>query len=419
MGKNVQTDFDLALNHIKTGKSYVSTSSEDKLKFYALFKQVKSGDNDTAEPSRFNVVAHAKWKAWKSYAGKSKEEAMELYVQHLQHVDPSFKLPKSPPAPTITVEKEKSTSASVSKQVDPSIEDKEPDSEGPSSFLMSLLGCLTVIGFGISGFLYTTLSHQALLFLGIFVSGIVGVFGVFAFQLDQHGLIALFPPLLKRILLERTLLEVIKKGEILRYYKEQWEEILPLLLSRTDQERNEALKNMDIENRKYFTTHGVINNFPEWQKKLILSRDQYDALTARGPRYNPPLPEAPVAVVSVTNSTSRNVVNQPKLQQRNLDAQRQLASRLFQNLLKRQNVRLVLRFVNPKACKAGAIGLMLSLIIQLRISAQSRSTALNVIRVLTILGSGLGAGVAVLLAFLHRNARRYDYLEQSGNLDVR
>jgi acyl-CoA-binding protein len=39
----------------------MKTSNEQKLKFYSLYKQIKSGDNNTQAPSRFNFIEKAKW----------------------------------------------------------------------------------------------------------------------------------------------------------------------------------------------------------------------------------------------------------------------------------------------------------------------------------------------------------------------
>mmetsp|Transcript_6136 Transcript_6136/g.7438 ORF Transcript_6136/g.7438 Transcript_6136/m.7438 type:complete len:407 (-) Transcript_6136:475-1695(-) len=401
----IKDNFDLALSHIKSART-VSSSSEDKLKFYSLFKQVKNGDNTAPAPSSFNVIAYAKWKAWKELEGTSKAKAMEMYIAHLERVDPSFKLPKiSEPSNIPEVSKEVPT---VSKTP---VEDTP--APGPSSFLLSLIGCFTLIMFGLGGFLYTVLPYQAQLFLGLVGAGIVGIFGVFAFQLEQHGLIALFPRLLKRILLEKSLLQVIKEGELVRYYKDNFAEILPLLLARTDKERNEALANMDIETRKRLTTKGVVNTLSDWKKRLLLSRDMYDSLEARGVKYEPPLPDVPVAAAQL--STGVSSVKEIPLQTRDLQAQRKLSEELMRKILKDYNVNLVLKNVNPRACKALAIGLVVSLILQLRLSSKTRAAAASVLRVLIVLGSGVGVSLAVGLSTLHRMARKYDYLEQAEN----
>jgi diazepam-binding inhibitor (GABA receptor modulating acyl-CoA-binding protein) len=50
------------------------------LKLYALYKQANSGDADGPEPGAFDIIAKAKFDAWKGLAGTSKEEAMQKYI---------------------------------------------------------------------------------------------------------------------------------------------------------------------------------------------------------------------------------------------------------------------------------------------------------------------------------------------------
>jgi acyl-CoA-binding protein len=50
------------------------------LQLYALFKQASSGDADGERPGFGDFVARAKWDAWNAIAGKSKDEAMQEYV---------------------------------------------------------------------------------------------------------------------------------------------------------------------------------------------------------------------------------------------------------------------------------------------------------------------------------------------------
>ena len=52
-----------------------------KLSFYKYFKQVKSGDCNTSQPWKVQFEARAKWDAWNSVKGMSKEDAMAAYVK--------------------------------------------------------------------------------------------------------------------------------------------------------------------------------------------------------------------------------------------------------------------------------------------------------------------------------------------------
>lgn len=50
------------------------------LQLYALFKQASSGDADGRRPGFGDMIGRAKWDAWNAIAGKSKDEAMQEYV---------------------------------------------------------------------------------------------------------------------------------------------------------------------------------------------------------------------------------------------------------------------------------------------------------------------------------------------------
>ena len=55
--------------------------NETLLKLYSLYKQGNDGDVNTDPPSNpFDFVNKAKFEAWTSLKGKSKEQAMQEYV---------------------------------------------------------------------------------------------------------------------------------------------------------------------------------------------------------------------------------------------------------------------------------------------------------------------------------------------------
>uniref|UniRef100_A0A1I7ZWB1 ACB domain-containing protein n=1 Tax=Steinernema glaseri TaxID=37863 RepID=A0A1I7ZWB1_9BILA len=61
----------------------VTTSNDQKLKFYSLFKQATIGDVNTERPGIFSFIERAKWDAWKAVEGTSKDDAMERYIEVL------------------------------------------------------------------------------------------------------------------------------------------------------------------------------------------------------------------------------------------------------------------------------------------------------------------------------------------------
>jgi len=50
------------------------------LRIYALFKQASSGDADGKRPGLTDMIGRAKWDAWKAQEGKSKDDAMQEYI---------------------------------------------------------------------------------------------------------------------------------------------------------------------------------------------------------------------------------------------------------------------------------------------------------------------------------------------------
>ncbi len=57
-------------------------SNDTLLQLYSLYKQASEGDVNVDAPSNpFDFVARAKYEAWESLKGKSKEAAMQEYVE--------------------------------------------------------------------------------------------------------------------------------------------------------------------------------------------------------------------------------------------------------------------------------------------------------------------------------------------------
>ncbi|CAO2205871.1 unnamed protein product [Urochloa humidicola] len=63
-----------------------STSNENKLILYGLYKQSTVGPVDTSRPGIFNMRDRAKWDAWKAVEAKSKEEAMSDYITKVKQL---------------------------------------------------------------------------------------------------------------------------------------------------------------------------------------------------------------------------------------------------------------------------------------------------------------------------------------------
>ncbi|KAI9027232.1 hypothetical protein CLU79DRAFT_698043 [Phycomyces nitens] len=71
--------FESAYIYLSTHEK-ISMSNDNKLKLYALFKQVIIGDCNGPKPSLFEFVARAKWDAWKAIYGMPPNDAKEGYI---------------------------------------------------------------------------------------------------------------------------------------------------------------------------------------------------------------------------------------------------------------------------------------------------------------------------------------------------
>eukprot|EP00043_Microstomoeca_roanoka_P026324 m.11273 g.11273 ORF g.11273 m.11273 type:complete len:100 (-) comp6447_c0_seq1:2194-2493(-) len=86
---DIETKFNKAVWLIRNGPAQES-DNDTKLAYYKYFKQATSGDNDTAKPWAIQLEASAKWNAWESVKGMSKEDAMKAYVDLLAKNDPNW-----------------------------------------------------------------------------------------------------------------------------------------------------------------------------------------------------------------------------------------------------------------------------------------------------------------------------------------
>lgn len=59
-------------------------SNETLLNLYSLYKQATEGDAGGEAPNMFDFVAKAKHEAWTALKGKSKDAAMQEYIDLVQ-----------------------------------------------------------------------------------------------------------------------------------------------------------------------------------------------------------------------------------------------------------------------------------------------------------------------------------------------
>uniref|UniRef100_A0A7S1Z4I0 ACB domain-containing protein n=1 Tax=Ditylum brightwellii TaxID=49249 RepID=A0A7S1Z4I0_9STRA len=84
MVAKLQKSFDKAVLNLKTVPEK-AIDQNDRLMVYGLYKQATVGDRNISEPSKFNVVAHAKYSAWGKFTGLPKEVAMMQYIRISKH----------------------------------------------------------------------------------------------------------------------------------------------------------------------------------------------------------------------------------------------------------------------------------------------------------------------------------------------
>jgi acyl-CoA-binding protein len=76
---DLQEQFNLASEDVKQLPD--KPSNESLLLLYSFYKQATEGDVNVDEPTNpFDFVSRAKYEAWSSLKGKSKEWAMQEYV---------------------------------------------------------------------------------------------------------------------------------------------------------------------------------------------------------------------------------------------------------------------------------------------------------------------------------------------------
>ncbi len=76
---DLQAQFEQAAADSKTLSS--KPSNETLLQLYSLYKQGSTGDINSDPPANpFDFVGKAKYEAWTALKGKSKEDAMQEYI---------------------------------------------------------------------------------------------------------------------------------------------------------------------------------------------------------------------------------------------------------------------------------------------------------------------------------------------------
>ncbi|MDR1969551.1 MAG: acyl-CoA-binding protein [Burkholderiaceae bacterium] len=79
---DLKARFDAAVANAKTLSE--RPDNPTLLKIYSLYKQATQGDNDEPKPGFTDIVARAKWDAWKKLEGSDSDTAMQQYIDLIE-----------------------------------------------------------------------------------------------------------------------------------------------------------------------------------------------------------------------------------------------------------------------------------------------------------------------------------------------
>lgn len=77
-GMTLADEFEAAQTRVKSLSS--APSQDELLQLYGLFKQAKMGDVQGKRPGMLDIKGRAKYDAWASRKGTSRDDAMKAYV---------------------------------------------------------------------------------------------------------------------------------------------------------------------------------------------------------------------------------------------------------------------------------------------------------------------------------------------------
>jgi len=76
----IEQQFNDMVKAVREATIEFTPNNTQKLKLYAFYKQATEGDITEECPGMFSMVERAKWNAWNAIKGKSKEQAMQGYL---------------------------------------------------------------------------------------------------------------------------------------------------------------------------------------------------------------------------------------------------------------------------------------------------------------------------------------------------
>nr|ACO08454.1 Acyl-CoA-binding protein [Oncorhynchus mykiss] len=85
-----EAEFDKAAEEVKQLKT--KPADAEMLRVYALFKQAKVGDVNTARPGMLDFTGKAKWDAWEKEKGKNQGEARKEYIALVEELKGKYRV---------------------------------------------------------------------------------------------------------------------------------------------------------------------------------------------------------------------------------------------------------------------------------------------------------------------------------------
>ena len=80
----LKSQFDAAVQTVRTAEGDFEPSNDMKLEFYSLYKQATEGDVSGKRPGMLNIVGRAKYDAWAKVKGMSRDAAMQKYIDNVE-----------------------------------------------------------------------------------------------------------------------------------------------------------------------------------------------------------------------------------------------------------------------------------------------------------------------------------------------
>lgn len=84
--------FETASAWVRRTDTGFKPTQASQLAFYGLYKQATEGNVSGERPGMLKISERAKYDAWASRKGMTKEQAKDMYVKELDNITPEWKI---------------------------------------------------------------------------------------------------------------------------------------------------------------------------------------------------------------------------------------------------------------------------------------------------------------------------------------